>query len=187
MTPLISRLAAVALLAATLAGVGLGVVLPAVRAHHRLAEQVATAREQLSAFRAAGPRPAEGAAPPGRPLDADDPALAAAALQRRLDAVVAAAGGARLSARVHDPEPQDGGRRVAVTLEVEGDTTALRDMLHAVETAPGPTLFVEWLEVRAARDQGDADAPRRLLARLTVSGVMRTDAAAERGAGRDAL
>lgn len=173
MTSLFSKLAAVALLVLVAGGLAFGVAAPLLSEHARLTDEVATARLQLAAFAATPsttPPPPRGAA-----LEARNAMLAAVAIQRRIDQAVEDAGGERLTVRTGEPEPVDGALRIGVTVEAELDARGLRDVLHAVETGRGPTLFVDQLDITVARGAAAEDAPTRLVARMTVSGLSKIE------------
>ncbi len=109
-------------------------------------------------------------------LKADNPALAAAALQDRLKLAITKAGGTLKSVQVLAPEADGNYRRVAVDVMVSAGIGALEDLLYDLETGV-PYLFVDELEVRrtgARIPAGKADAGEDpVQARFMVSGFMR--------------
>ena len=95
-------------------------------------------------------------------------ALAAADLQNRLGKIAAANGIVLRSTQILPPQEEEGFRRIAVRVALEGDTGALLKILHGLETAP-TLLFVDNLEIRARsggrvrRAPAGAPAPQVLL------------------------
>lgn len=103
-----------------------------------------------------------------RQLSGSGDALAAADLQNRLRKIAAANGIVLRSTQILSPQEEEGFRRIAVRVALEGDTTALLKILHGLETA-ATLLFVDNLEIRARgggrvrRTQSGTAAPEDLL------------------------
>lgn len=103
-----------------------------------------------------------------RMLSGGGDALAAADLQNRLGKIAAANGIVLRSTQILPPQEEEGFRRIAVRVALEGDTGALLKILHGLETAP-TLLFVDNLEIRARsggrvrRAPAGAPAPQVLL------------------------
>jgi general secretion pathway protein M len=113
-------------------------------------------------------------------LKADNPALAAAALQDRLKRLIARTGGTLKSVQVLAPEADGGYRRVSMDVMVTAEIGPLKDMLYDLETGV-PYLFVDELDIRrlavrvfTARGKADAaPAEEQVQVRFKLSGFMR--------------
>lgn len=161
----LSRLLALALLAAVPA---LGYVLlvePVIAAYRDAQESIARAQRLLQSYRErAEQRPElaqllaeeeERALSVTGYLVAVDDALAAAELQDRVKGVVESAGGELLSAqslRVERVEAVPGVRRAGLKVRFTADTESLATILYEIETGQ-PYLFVEGLSIREPRRQ----------------------------------
>ncbi|MGH6899267.1 MAG: type II secretion system protein GspM [Geminicoccaceae bacterium] len=162
---LISRLLALALLAAVPVLGYLFVVGPVIAAYRDAGEAIAQAQRLLHGYRErAEQRPQLAqllAAEEARAgsvtgyLDAVDDALAAAELQVRLKGVVEAAGGELRSAQSLKVEPVDavdGVRRAGLKVRFSADVESLATILYDLETGE-PYLFVDALSIREPRRQ----------------------------------
>lgn len=156
--PFLSRLLALAILAGLCAGVWAGVVQPVLVRFETYRQTVEQAEEQLPRLHAMAAR-----APllraelkrleqdPGartRQLTGANDALAAAELQNRLGKIASANGLVLRSTQILPPAEEEGFRRIAVRVAIEGDTQALQQILYALETAP-TLLFIDNLEIRS--------------------------------------
>ena len=83
-------------------------------------------------------------------VDAETPALAAAALQSRVKQAVEGAGGTLTSTQSLPLEEEGSAERVAILVRMSGDVDALLRVLYALEGEP-PLLFVDNLTVRNKR------------------------------------
>lgn len=169
--PIVSRLAAVALLAALLAAVGLFAVAPFVERAARIEAEIAAARELAEGFErrlasapASGPRRAAAAEDAFLPGATD--ALAAAAAQSRI-ALLAAEEGAEL--RSVEPRAAPAGA-AAIRVALEGPYAAVVRVLRRIETET-PVLFIERLELAARAGTDDVAAA------LDLSGRRRPEVA----------
>jgi general secretion pathway protein M len=161
----LSRLLALALLAAVpVLGYGL-VIEPVIAAYRSAGEAVARAQELLQSYRErAEQRPqlaqllaaaTEQADTVTGYLEAVDGALAAAELQDRVKGVVESAGGALRSAQSLNVEPVEaaaGVRRAGLRVRFATDIESLAAILYDLETGE-PYLFVEGLSIREPRQQ----------------------------------
>ena len=173
----VSRLLALALLAAVPVLGYLLVVGPVIAAYRDAGEAIAQAQTLLQSYRERaeqGPQLtqllAEEEKRAGRVtgyLAAVDDALAAAELQDRLKGVVEGAGGALRSAQSLNVEPVEavaGVRRAGLKVRFAADIESLAAILYELETGE-PYLFVEGLSIREPRrqrrrsDDGPEEAP----------------------------
>lgn len=76
------------------------------------------------------------------------PTLAATTLQQRVRQVVQSNGGNLVSTQILPVAVEEGFTRVALRIQMTGDTTAVQRMLHALESSR-PLLFVDALQIRA--------------------------------------
>jgi general secretion pathway protein M len=83
-------------------------------------------------------------------VDAETPALAAAALQARVKQAVDAVRGKLTSTQSLPLEDEGNAQRVAILVRMSGDVDVLLRVLHALEGEP-PLLFVDNLTVRNKR------------------------------------
>lgn len=178
---LVGRLLALAILAGICALVWLGVAQPLLGQFAGYRATVAQAGDQLPRLRGlAAMAPALEAelarierdpSARTRQLSGGGDALAAADLQNRLGRIAAANGIVLRSTQILPAQEEEGFRRIAVRVALEGGTPALLKILHGLETAP-TLLFVGNLEIRArsggrvrrkARNAKNAAAPEDLL------------------------
>jgi len=96
-------------------------------------------------------------------VDAETPALAAAALQARVKQAVEGVGGTLTSTQSLPLEEEGSAQRVGVLVRMSGDVDVLFKVLYALEGEP-PLLFVDNLTVRNKRKP-----PRRRRARQPVT------------------
>lgn len=177
MSPLISRVAALALTIAVFAGVAFGLALPAASRYQTLSDEIAGLEAQLAKLRG---QESAVVAPPR--LEVADPALieapteplAAAWLQDALSQAAATAGGRVRSLRIEEATPLEAARKLAVTVELTADMSSFAALLHRIETG-SPYLFVERLEARRVSG-GEDDAPADVALRLRVFGLARESA-----------
>jgi len=87
-------------------------------------------------------------------LTGTTPALASAALQNLLGEVVREADGEMASTQTLPAKSEDGFTRIAVRIRFSASTTALRQILHTIESGR-PLLIVENLTVRPMRGRRD--------------------------------
>lgn len=156
--PLAGRLLALAILAGLFLIGWLAAVQPLLERFGGYRETVAQAEEQLPRLRALAAMAPSLAAElkrierdPGartRQLTGANDALAAADLQNRLGRIATANGVVLRSTQILPPEEEEGFRRIAVRVALEGDTKALLKILYGLESAP-TLLFADNLEVRA--------------------------------------
>jgi general secretion pathway protein M len=156
--PLVGRLLALAILAGLCAFFWLAAVKPVLGLFAGYRETIARAEEQLPRLRGlAAMAPALEAelerierdpAAHTRQLSGAGDSLAAADLQNRLGKIAAANGIVLRSTQILPPQEEEGFRRIAVRVALEGGTPALLKILHGLETAP-TLLFVNNLEIRA--------------------------------------
>lgn len=190
--PLAGRIAALALLGALLAVLWLAVAAPAIDSYREDRDTVAFAAEQLQRLRqlaAATPvlraeleRIARDPAGRTRLLGGASDALAGAELQNRVSRDATRHGLALRSAQILPPAEEEGFRRIAIRVALEGNLAGLRRLLYGVETAPA-FLFVDNLEIRSrsggrVRRQRDGTVrPDELLSiRFDVHGYRREKA-----------
>ena len=156
--PLAGRLLALAILAGLCALVWAGAAQPLLDRFAGYRDTVAQAEKQLPRLRrlaAMAPsleaelaRIERDPTARTRQLTGANDALAAADLQNRLGRIAAANAVVLRSTQILPPEEEEGFRRIAVRVALEGDTPALLKILHGLETAP-TLLFVDNLEIRA--------------------------------------
>jgi len=192
MSPLLSRLLALALLAGLLAAGYLFAVVPVQAAFDRVEASIADLRYQLARYTqiAAARPPLEkqmAELEERKPLEGDlvagtNAALAAATMQELLKAVVTENGGELVSAQALEAEPAGDLERVAMKIELKGDIEALHAILHRIESGK-PVLFVDHLELRPlgsrnAEAKLGATKPVALAASLHVAGYRQPEAEA---------
>lgn len=158
MPPLVGRLLALAILAGLCALVWLGAVQPLLGLFTGYRDTVTQAEEQLPRLRrlaAMAPslkaeltRIERDPSARTRQLSGGSNALAAADLQNRLGKISAANGIVLRSTQILPAEEEEGFRRIAVRVALEGGVPALLKILHGLETAP-TLLFIDNLEIRA--------------------------------------
>ena len=185
LSPLLSRLLALALLLlCCAAGFGL-VVVPLRERHAELDQSIATAQELLQRFARETADPAalerqrdalaaSRATAAGGLLRGDNETLAGAFVQSFLTTTVERAGGKIRSVQVLPVREERGLRRIATRTQLHAKATALRDILHRLESAD-PYLFVDNLDIRLAQQpRGDADGTEdaELLVRFDVHGYL---------------
>lgn len=174
MTPLLSRLAALALAAIVLLAAVLGVALPLIQAHQSGQTQISDLREQIAAFRAR-----RGAAPRAQPVEITDPALivadsealAAVQIQQRIDPILARTGAEVDSRDTEKPLPEAHWTRIRLRLVLTIPEDRLADLLARLESLP-VYLFVDELDLRRMPPERDAAEPP-LMIRMRITGLMR--------------
>ena len=190
--PLLSRLLAFTLLLACCATGFLLVALPLHQRHAELDQSIATAQELLQRFAMETADPsvlqrqrdalaASTAAAVDGLLRGDNETLAGAFVQSFLTTTVERAGGTIRSIQVLPVREDRRLRRVAARAQLEATATALRDILHRLESTD-PYLFVSALDIRTVRQpRGDEDGTKdtELLIRLDVHGYLAAEPPAE--------
>ncbi|HSA80701.1 MAG TPA: type II secretion system protein GspM [Geminicoccaceae bacterium] len=185
-SPLVSRFAALSLLAAVILAVQLFIVSPLLSRNQaaddaiteaaemltRL-ERVAAMRGQLEAQLSALSRRQSGQS---YYLRERTDALAGASLQRRVKATIDSNGGQIRSIQVLPGQERSGLQRVGVRVQLMADIDALYRILHRLEVEP-PLLFIESISVgsrvdpRRSRQRNADDRP--LIVNLEVAGHLR--------------
>jgi Type II secretion system (T2SS), protein M subtype b len=160
-SPLVRRLAALAILFALLWGASAWIVWPVIQTIAGDGARIARSRSILADFdRLEAGLPAfeqrlaeaRNAAPvPAAFLEAQTPALAAATLQDEFRPIAAAASVVIRSSQTVPPAMEDGFRRIGLTLELGTTPEALQHLLYRIETAT-PALFIRKLAVRLPED-----------------------------------
>ncbi len=186
LSPVVSRLLALAILAAAALGVWAGVVEP-VKArfaeHDRTIEQsrdlltrhmrIALERQHLEA-RLTALRETQSTS--GRLIEGDSVELAAAGVQNKLKALADANGAKLKSTQILPAEDSEAFRRVAVRVTMMADTEAAQAVFHALETAT-PYLFLDRLDLRGPKRRSRRKKKNEgiLQVRFDVFGYMRID------------
>lgn len=170
------RVIALGILAALILAFSVGVVKPVhdrYRHYHEAIEDLGFRIERLS--RVVSSRPVlterlallgEEVRAAGLTVDRATPALAAADMQRQLGDLVAASGGQVQSTQVVPPVAQEGFLRVAVRIQMSGDSRSLAEVFEAIEGAR-PLMFIDNVRVQdrqrsAPRGQGGAPAGEQI-------------------------
>lgn len=156
--PIAGRLLALAILAGLCALVWLGLALPLLDRFAGYRDTVVQAEEQLPRLRGIAAmtpllqaelvRIERDPSARTRQLSGGGDALAAADLQNRLGRIAAANGIVLRSTQILPAQDEEGFRRIAVRVALEGGAPALLKILHGLETAP-TLLFIDNLEIRA--------------------------------------
>lgn len=187
--PAVSRAAALALLAAVIAALGLFVVLPLWEGANSAREDLEI-KERLVArmSRSVGGRERLEAEieslharirDSGAYIQAETPALAAAALQERVKQAIAAHGGGLNSQQNLAPSEEDGFTRVGMRVMMTATLDEIFFVLHELE-AGAPLAFVDNLEIKSnsvRRGRVDRDADSILSIRFDVFGYLPPEAA----------
>jgi general secretion pathway protein M len=100
-------------------------------------------------------------------IAAAGPGLGAVVLQNKIKEAVSAAGAQLTSIQVLTEEKEAGFTRVGVRARITGDISALRDVLHGLETA-WPSIFIDRVNIRA-RTRRSRDNRRELTAQADLS------------------
>lgn len=177
-SPLLSRLAALALLFVLGAGIWFAIVSPLVGRFASYRETVEVAEEQgarLQRLAAMTPRlriqlarVRRDPSMRGQLLRGASDALAAATLQNRVKQVAGQNGLTLRSVQDLAPAQEDEFRRIGIRVAFEGDMAALDKVFHALETSP-TLLFLDNVQIRSrgggriARKPNRATAPENLL------------------------
>lgn len=160
-SPLVRRLAALAILIALVWVSAAWVMWPAIQAiaddgariaqsrlilaeFDRLEAELPSFEQRLSEVQAASPANTSF-------LEAQTPALAAATLQDEFRPIAAAASVVIRSSQTLAPVVEDGFRRIGLTLELGATPDALKQLLYRIETAT-PALFIRKLAIRLPED-----------------------------------
>jgi general secretion pathway protein M len=152
------RWLAVALLAASVAVIAAGIVLPTVETYAALESGIAESESALTRFEQVGARlprleaeqaglKAALAAQDGFLKATSDP-LIAAEMQERIKSVVDRAGGQLKSTQIVPAREENGFRRVAARVEVVGNAATLERMWYEMESGL-PFLFVDDFDIAA--------------------------------------
>ena len=181
--PQTSRLAALALLALAVAGLGLVILLP-LRAAYRSAEaRVEQYREALAGYQRVTDRERElkpavellrqGGSFEGLLLPVASDSASAAAIQSRVQAVVAGAGAELTSVEALPSLSVEGHQRIGLRVQFVTDTNALRTILHALEYGRPIMVFDNvFVHAQTARAVGVVNP---LAVRLDVFSFMARD------------
>lgn len=177
-SPLLSRLAALALLFVLGAGIWFAIVSPLVGRFASYRETVEVAEEQgarLQRLAAMTPRlriqlarVRRDPSMRGQLLRGASDALAAATLQNRVKQVAGQNGLTLRSVQDLAPAQEDEFRRIGIRVAFEGDVAALDKVFHALETS-ATLLFLDNVQIRSrsggriARKPNRAAAPENLL------------------------
>ncbi len=166
-SPLIGRLAAVALLLALIAFGWLMAVAPVTAELRDTRAQIEQARELLGRYRAINAGRAgleaeltrwrEEVLPESGLFPTDDPSVAAAELQSRVSGIVKRGRGDLLSIQILRGQEEGPLQTVPVRVQFSADLDAVMDVFYELESAR-PYLFIDNLQVRTGR------VPRRLRA-----------------------
>lgn len=157
MKPMESRLLALALLVAVVAGVAYALIEVERRAHAHFDEQIAQRLDQIARYnRVAATRGGYEkniAAVKARDADrfylkASAPALAAADIQQVVQTVLEANGLRTESMQISPHKDEDGRRQITVNLRLRGKLQGVQNMLYALE-ATQPYLFVDNLNIQS--------------------------------------
>ena len=187
LSPAVSRLLALALLAAAALGAWVGIVEPVklrfaehdrtieqsrdlLSRHMRIAHERQQLEAQLTALR-------ETQSTSGRLIEGDSVELAAAGVQNKLKALADANGAELKSTQILPAEDSEAFRRVAVRVTMMADTEAAQAVFHALETAT-PYLFLDRLDLRGPKRRSRRKNKNQgiLQVRFDVFGYMRIDA-----------
>lgn len=182
LSPAVSRIAAVGLLAAALLGAHALVVQPILDSYFDDLATIEQAEAALARYRAAAdeaPALAErlqalAAQGPAGYLEGADETMTAASLQNRLQMLVAREGGQLKTVQVLPAKPDGSAVRVAVRGQMVASMGSLQRVIYALEAG---FLFIDNLDVRAigAAPHGAAEpaADTQLDVRFDVYGYMR--------------
>ena len=186
LSPAVSRLLALALVAAAALGAWVGIVEPIrlrFAEHDRTIEQsrdllgrhmrIAQERQQLEAQLAAL---RETQSTSGRLIEGDSVELAAAGVQNKLKALANANDAELKSTQILPAEDGESFRKVAVRVTMMADTEAAQAVFHALETAT-PYLFLDRLDLRGPKRRSRRKSKNEgiLQVRFDVFGYMRID------------
>ena len=186
LSPAVSRLLALALLAAAALGAWAGIVEPVklrFAEHDRTIEQsrdllsrhmrIALERQQLEAQLTAL---RETQSTSGRLIEGDSVELAAAGVQNKLKALANANDAELKSTQILPAEDGETFRKVAVRVTMMADTEAAQAVFHALETAT-PYLFLDRLDLRGPKRRSRRKNKNQgiLQVRFDVFGYMRID------------
>ena len=186
LSPAVSRLLALALLAAAALGAWVGIVEPIearFAEHDRTIEQsrdllsrhmrIALERQQLEAQLSAL---RETQSTTGRLIEGDSVELSAAGVQNWLKALTEANDAELKSTQILPTEDGETFRKVAVRVTMMADTEAAQAVFHALETAT-PYLFLDRLDLRGPKRRSRRKKKNQgiLQVRFDVFGYMRID------------
>ncbi|MEE8515752.1 MAG: type II secretion system protein GspM [Alphaproteobacteria bacterium] len=160
-SPLLSRILALALLAAVLTGL-YGAAEPLIAEYQAYGTTIAQSRELLQRYQRIGNtrRPLQEQAKElrrrlkarGGYLPGASDSLAAAQLQNRVKKIVLAAGGAIKSTQTLTPSEVKGLRQIDVRVQMSADIVALQKTIHALE-ADQTYLFLDNVDIRRQRSR----------------------------------
>lgn len=156
LTPIQSRMLAIALLVAVVSGAYGLAVAPLAGRYRAYEEEIAQLDARLTHLRriaAAGAETELKLAALKRAQPADDyylkrtkRALASAELQRHIKQTVDESGGQLVSSQVMSTQAEEGFASVAVKVHMRGDVAGLRDVLYRLEVGK-PVMFIDGLSV----------------------------------------
>jgi general secretion pathway protein M len=189
LTPLLGRLAALAILVAVGWGAYVFAIDPLL-ARYRLQEQLIAERQDLERrYRRIGAsRPAleaerddvrERLSPVGLYLEAASDSLVAAELQNRAKAAVEASGGKLTSTQILAARDEGNFRRVGIRVQMSVTVEPLQNTLYALESGT-PYLFIDNLDVRRRvqrrrRKTPQPEAESQLTVRFDLFGYTRRE------------
>ena len=160
-SPLLSRILALALLAAVLTGL-YGAAEPLITEYQAFGTTIAQSRELLQRYQRIGNTrsPLQEQAKElrrrlkarGGYLPGASDSLAAAQLQNRVKKIVLAAGGAIKSTQTLAPSDVKGLRQIDVRVQMSADIVALQKTIHALE-ADETYLFLDNVDIRRQRSR----------------------------------
>ncbi len=160
MTPLVSRLLALALLVGVLALPYFALVRPLIAAYANNASEIAEQRELMSQYRRLAAnqdmlrtrlaRLQQNALYRSAYLPGGNEVLVAAQLQERVKAVIEKAEGVQNSTQILQSEPENGFRRVTVRVRMTGNMNVLHQTFHELESSE-PLLFVDNVDISVRR------------------------------------
>jgi general secretion pathway protein M len=187
LSPVVSRLLALALLAAVALGAWLGIVEPVklrFAEHDRTIEQsrdllnrhigIAHERQQLEAQLATL---RETQSTTGRLIEGDSVELATAGMQNKLKALTRANDAELKSTQILPAQDGETFRKVTVRVTMMADTEAAQAVFHALETAT-PYLFLDRLDLRGPKRRSRRKNKKDqgiLQVRFDIFGYMRID------------
>ncbi|MFQ5534656.1 MAG: type II secretion system protein GspM [Sphingomonadales bacterium] len=184
LTPRESRMAALAVLVALIVLAYVAVIGPIISAYTDYENSLSDMRHRLTQYtRIAAQRPqlAEqlddlAKHPPSSRdfLTGNGDAIVAANLQRLVTQIIRRSRGRLISTQVLKPSSEEGLRKIALSVQFEGDIRSLQQILFAIESGK-PVMFIEMMDIRlnpAGSQQGRQSniGPSVLRARLDLYG-----------------
>jgi general secretion pathway protein M len=168
LSPLVNRLAAVAILLAVVVAVAYGIALPLLDSYQESADTMSRLRAALTRYERAGTgleqRQAELDALKQRRSTADgflpgaNEALAAAEVQNRIKTLAEVSKGELKSTQILPPQDEGKFRRIAVRAQLTLKLPAAQRILHGLESGT-PLLFLDNVNLRAHGERRREDTP----------------------------